>query len=227
MLADGRHALLLRPQIVPNLTADQQRRANAALELQMAGIPAGHVLLGVAGDDFDEARNDPDEPAPAGNLVYVEEFLMDRHPVTNREYLKFVAAGGYQQMAIWDPQIWPAVVDFVDQTRHPGPRFWKDGRYEPGTDDHPLVGVSWYEAAAYARWLGKRLPTSAEWEKAASSPVQLPGAAPIQRRYPWGGSIERSRANVWGAGPGQTVPVKEFAEGANAAGVQHLIGTLK
>jgi iron(II)-dependent oxidoreductase len=88
------------------------------------------------------------------------------------------------------------------------------------------VGVSWYEAAAYTRWLGKRLPTSAEWEKAASSPIQLPDAAPIQRRYPWGGSIDRSRANIWGAGPGHTVPVADFAAGANAAGIQHLIGNV-
>jgi iron(II)-dependent oxidoreductase len=226
MLRDGRHALLLRPQILSHLTADQRRRATEAQAAEMATVPAGEVLLGVAGEDLDEGRDDPNDPAARGALVEVDEFYLDRRPVTNREYLRFVAAGGYEQMAIWDPQIWPAVADFVDRSGKPGPRFWKNGCYESGQDDHPLVGVSWYEAAAYARWVGKRLPTSAEWEKAASSPVQLPDAAPLQRRFPWGESMQRSRANLWGAGPGRTVPVDDYREGTNASDIRQLIGNV-
>ncbi len=56
----------------------------------------------------------------------------------------------------------------------------------PQQEDHPVVGVSWYEAAAYARWVGKRLPTDAEWVKAASWPVSVSATTRVQRRYPWG-----------------------------------------
>ena len=67
--------------------------------------------------------------------------LPDRNTVTNRQFQVFVTAGGYDQMAIWDPAIWPAVLDFVDATGHPGPRYWQHGRFPPGKADHP-VGAS-------------------------------------------------------------------------------------
>ena len=129
-------------------------------------------------------------------------------------------------MAIWDQEIWPAVLDFVDQTGHPGPRFWHNGRYPRGEDNHPVVGVSWYEAAAYARWVGKRLPTDAEWVKAGSWPVALAGHPLLQRRYPWGEAMDRGRANLWGSGPGRTVSVDQFPGGVSVGGVQQLIGNV-
>ena len=101
-------------------------------------------------------------------LVRVEGVYLDRYPVTNHQYQKFVDDGGYEQMSIWDRNIWPAVLDFVDRTGHSGPRFWSDGRYPDGLKDHPVVGVSWYEAVAYSRWVGKRLPSDPEWVKAGS-----------------------------------------------------------
>src|SRR5262245_16538779 len=127
-------------------------------------------------------------------------------------------------MAIWDPEILPAVLDFVDRTGHPGPRFWSHGRCAAGEDDHPVVGICWYEAAAYARWVGKRLPTGAEWVKAGSWPVAIPGRPLISRRYPWGDAMDRARANLWGSGPGKLVDVNQFPGGESVGGVQQLIG---
>jgi iron(II)-dependent oxidoreductase len=226
MLGDGRCALLMRPQILPNLSNSQRRRAEQALQTDMAHVPGGEVLLGVAGADLDQGPDDQDEEPVSGQLVQVDEYFIDRLPVTNRQFQVFMESGGYQQMAIWDPQIWPAVPGFVDQTGRPGPRFWKGGRHAPDKDDHPVVGITWYEAAAYARWAGKRLPTNAEWEKVASWPVSVGDAVPWQRRFPWGDRMERDCANLWLAGLKDTVPVGEFDGGANAAGVSQLVGNV-
>jgi iron(II)-dependent oxidoreductase len=146
--------------------------------------------------------------------------------VTNRQFRQFVASGGYENMSLWEPEVWPALLDLVDRTGHPGPRFWKDGKYPRGQHDHPVTGVSWYEAAAYARWVGKRLPTDPEWVKAAAWPVSLPGTRCVERAYPWGDSMDRSRANLWGSGPGATVSVREHAAGASVGGVYQLIGNV-
>ncbi len=118
------------------------------------------------------------------------------------------------------------MLDFVDQTGRPGPRYWRNGTYPPGREDHPVVGVNWYEASAYARWVGKRLPTDAEWVKAASWPVRLSPTTRLQRRYPWGDTMDRSKANVWGSGPGDTVPVQQFAGGVSVGGVYQLSGNV-
>ena len=158
--------------------------------------------------------------------MHVAPLFLDRYAVTNRQYYEFVAAGGYRDMTLWDQQTWPAVLDLVDQTGKPGPAFWQHGRYLPGEDDLPVVGVSWYEAQACARWLGKRLPTDAEWVKAACWPVATDGTAMIQRRFPWGDSLDRSRANLWGSGPNRVVAVGEFPSGASVGGIYQMVGNV-
>jgi iron(II)-dependent oxidoreductase len=225
MLRQGRYSLLLRPQLRGNLSDEQLRQAQAQLDQETAWIPRGHLCLGIAGR---EAELDDEEELPdnAGTVVEVDDFRLDRHAVSNRAYRQFVSAGGYTQASLWDPQVWPAVVDFVDSTGNPGPRFWINGTYPPGKAEHPVVGISWYEAAAYARWIGKRLPTDPEWEKAASWPVELSDATLFQRRYPWGDTMERERANLWGSGSGETAPVDSFAGGVSMAGVHQLIGNV-
>ncbi len=129
-------------------------------------------------------------------------------------------------MAIWDQEIWPGVLGFIDQTDLPGPRFWKHGRYRSGEGNFPVVGVSWYEAVAYARWVGKRLPTEAEWVKAGSWPVTLSPTTHLQRKYPWGDTFDRTKANIWGSESGHPVAVTEFAEGASVGGLYQLIGNV-
>lgn len=227
MLTQGRYSLLLRPEIVPNLTESQYGRARVSLFEQMALVPEGELIVGQVGETHEQLEYDPrDVPRCHGSVVRVERFYLDRYPVTNRQFQAFVSAGGYEQMAIWEPDIWPGVLEFVDQTGAPGPRYWKKGHHEPGAEDHPVTGICWYEAAAFARWIGKRLPTDPEWEKAGSWPVQLTASKRPQRRYPWGDTLDRKRANLWGSGPNKVVSVYDFSEGVSVGGVHQLIGNV-
>jgi eukaryotic-like serine/threonine-protein kinase len=109
--------------------------------------------------------------------VQMDEFFIDKYEVTNREFKKFVDAGGYH-----DPKYWKypftkdrrtlsfeqAMALFVDKTDRPAPSTWDLGNYPVGQDDYPVDGVSWYEAAAYAEFVGKSLPTVYHWFDAAS-----------------------------------------------------------
>jgi iron(II)-dependent oxidoreductase len=227
MLDQGRYSLLLRPQIVQNLDDRHFRQTLELLHENMALVPEGEVVLGQVDDALDDGKLDDEEiRARYGRVILVECFFLDRYPVTNGEYYEFVSAGAYGQVALWDQTIWPAVLDLVDRSGQPGPRFWENGCYHPHKADHPVVGVSWYEARAYARWVGKRLPTDAEWVKAGSWPVKVSDNARLQRRYPWGESMDRARANLWASGRGGTVPVHEFPEGVSVGGVSQLIGNV-
>jgi iron(II)-dependent oxidoreductase len=222
MLAQGRYALLLRPQLIKNLSAKQLSRTRTALSEGMCLVPEGPVVVRRALAPV-EGQGEITSDGPS---LRVESYYLDRYPVTNGQFYQFVANGGYEQMAIWDPEIWPALLDFVDATGHPGPRFWREGRFARNEDHHPVVGVSWYEAVAYARWAGKRLPTAAEWVKAGSWPVSIPGHPLLLRRYPWGEAMDRGRANLWGSGPGRTVSVYDFPGGVSVGGVHQLIGNV-
>jgi gamma-glutamyl hercynylcysteine S-oxide synthase len=222
MVAQGRVALLLRPQIASGLSPADLQAAQDALDDGMAMVPEGQVAM--RGRCY-EALNENDS-GRAERLVHVEGLFLDRFTVTNRDYYEFVSGGGYEQMSLWDEAIWPAVLGFVDRTGQPGPRFWEKGKYARGTHDHPVVGVSWYEATAFARWAGKRLPTDAEWVKAASWPVFAEGGRPVQRRFPWGDAMDRRLANIWGSGHDATVPVRDLPGGASVNGVEQLVGNV-
>ncbi|HEY2826331.1 MAG TPA: formylglycine-generating enzyme family protein [Pirellulales bacterium] len=227
MLANGRYGLLLRPQIAQNLNIDLYSMGKAALEQEMGLVPQGEVHLEPSVFDVDYALFVADgSETPNGLVIPVHSVFLDRYSVTNKQFQRFVSSGGYQEMAIWDREVLPAVLDFTDTTGQPGPRFWKNGRYPPGEANLPVVGVSWYEAVAYARWVGKRLPTDAEWVKSGSWPVTLSPGNHLQRKYPWGDTMDRHKANVWGSGPGRIVPVDEFAEGVSVGGLYQLIGNV-
>jgi formylglycine-generating enzyme required for sulfatase activity len=101
----------------------------------MVYVPGGEFIFGRDGGPEDESPQ---------QVVEVAGFNIDKYPVTNAEYAKFVEATG-----------------------HRVPRHWTDGKIPDGKDDHPVVWVSWEDADAYAKWAGKRLPTEFEWEKAA------------------------------------------------------------
>ena len=211
MLAQGRCTLLLCAACREFGPRDISAEALASLGEQMALVPDGEVAL---------------DEASSPRVIAVQRLFLDRYPVTNREFYEFVAAGGYQQMSLWEESVLPAVLDFVDRSDQPGPKYWEDGCYPAGMERHPVVGVSWYEAAAYARWIGKRLPSDAEWVKAGCWPVQLSSTARSQRRFPWGDTMDRAKANLWGSGPGRTVAVDEYSTGVSVGGVYQLIGNV-
>jgi len=108
----------------------------------------------------------------------VSDFLMDRYEVTNKEFKHFVDEGGYIDKKHWDYLIapedsklaWEQVMSlFVDKTGKQGPATWEVGTYPDGKENHPVTGVSWYEAMAYAKFAGKRLPTVYHWSMVANT----------------------------------------------------------
>jgi tRNA A-37 threonylcarbamoyl transferase component Bud32 len=102
---------------------------------------------------------------PLGKL---NDFYIDRYEVTNKQYKEFINSGGYRNKEYWEHEFikdgrilsWEeAMAEFVDQTERPGPSTWQAGYYPEGQDEYPVSGISWYEAAAYAKFVGKSLPT--------------------------------------------------------------------
>ena len=111
-----------------------------------------------------------------GDVTELDHFFIDRTEVTNRAFKEFIDAGGYSKPEFWKPEFrkdgkvlsWlEAMKDFVDRTGRPGPSTWELGGYPEGQDDYPVSGVSWFEAAAYAEFRGKSLPTIYHWARAA------------------------------------------------------------
>lgn len=229
MLATDRYALLLRPETCRNLSPTQWRRAVQMLDERMSLVPAGHVLIGFAAEQATIGHGAYEAPVAkyGRGLANVEACYLDRYAVTNAEFQNFVDAGGYEQLEFWPEEALPAMFDFVDQTGLPGPRYWRDGHYESGGQANlPVVGISWYEAAAYARWVGKILPTDAQWTKAGAWPIESAPGRLTQRRYPWGDSFDSRRASIWGSGDGGPLPVDAYPDGISVGGVYQLIGNV-
>jgi len=163
-----------------------------------------------------------DEPGAPERDVETEPFLLARYAVTNADYQYFVDDDGYDNLELWPEDIWPHLIDFKDITEEPGPRLWEKGRHHRDLADHPVVGVCYYEAAAYAKWAGYRLPTEAEWQMAATWRIR--SSAHVNRRYPWGDALDLKFCNIWAAGLGGAMPVNACPGGAAPNGVLQLIG---
>ena len=138
----------------------------------MIRIPGGPIRLWALGG-VKRARHGDARP-----------FLIDRREVTNREFAAFVAAGGYTRRRVLEARrssmahgtltFDEAMARFVDSTGRPGPATWRVGTYPDGEDDLPVGGLSWYEAAAYAAFAGKELPTVYHWYQAdTANDIQL------------------------------------------------------
>jgi len=110
-----------------------------------------------------------------GEVVEFRSFLLGKYEVSNKEFQAFIDAGGYKRRDLWEYDFVvddvvllfdDAIVRFVDSTGRPGPSAWVAGTYPDGEDDYPVAGVSWYEAAAYTRFVGRELPTVHHWRRA-------------------------------------------------------------
>ena len=181
-------------------------------------------------------------------------FALARFPVTNRQYLRFLealAGRGDQPTVNAAQQVlteWRQA-ELPDFLLHP--RFWSGARYRPGEGNLPVVGVSWYAASAFARWVDiwlhtigvlstgeeVRLPSEAEWERAAAYPVVLPASAPRagRRTYPWGKQLTETpassivssiEANVEASGIDHPSVVGIFPHGAAACGAEDMAGNV-
>jgi gamma-glutamyl hercynylcysteine S-oxide synthase len=191
---------------------------------QVVHIPAGRVTLGL---DRDSETFGWDNEYEA-HTVEVPAFEIDRYKVTNRQYLEFMAAGGYETRVLWNDDDWNW------KTAHSisHPLFWKKDRnrwlWRAMFNEIPLpldwpVYVSHAEASAFARWAGKSLPTEAEWQRAAYGTVDESARPYLRGNEPRNASFNDKFGNFdfarW-----DPVPVNAFPEGRSALGVQDMLG---
>ncbi len=172
-------------------------------DLSMAWVPPGSFWMGTDEVDSENEGLQLGFPQPwyedeqPKHPVTLKGFYIDRYEVTQGKYLNFIRATG-----------------------HRPPAHWRNGEYKVGTADHPVSFVDWYDANDYCRWLGKRLPTEAQWEKAARGTDG--------RSYPWGMHFEVKKAHL---SPASDVAmaltsVGTYPEGASPYGVFDLVGNV-
>jgi iron(II)-dependent oxidoreductase len=199
--------LMAEPGYRPGAPTPPRPVASATVLPAEILIPGGPFVMGT---DQDPWAYDNERPA---HVVDVAPFWVDTFPVTNRQYAEFIDDGGYSSPRFWSAEGWEwrqsAGLQHPEFWQRDGQRSWSRVRFgwvEQVPLDEPVQHVCWYEADAYARWAGKRLPTEAEWEKAAS------GAFPAHGRANLGGELY---------GP---ATVGCYPEGASRWGVHQLIG---
>jgi iron(II)-dependent oxidoreductase len=193
----------------------------AAVSPEMVEIPGGEATLGLSRNPISNFGWDNEYEEHA---VTVPAFAIDRYKVTNREYLQFVRAGGYEDRALWNEADW----NWKTEKNVSHPIFWsqKDGGWHYNTmfESIPLpldwpVYVSQAEAGAYARWVGKTLPSEAQWHRAAFGTPEGQ-----ERPYPWGPELPSPRRGNFDFERWDPTPVGAFGQGQSAFGVLDLAG---
>ena len=193
--------------VVDELTPPEEAGADEGGEDVGGGtVPEGMVLIPAGafkmGSDAAEALP-REQPV---HTVHVDAFYMDKYEVTNLDYKRFVLANPQ-----WQKSRIPASLHNGNYLKH-----WAGNNYPSGKQNHPVTYVSWYAAVAYAKWAGKRLPTEAEWEKAARG-------GKVGLKYPWGNTISSARAN-YGSNVGDTTVVGKYS--ANGYGLYDMSGNV-
>lgn len=195
-----------------------------------------HNAVKSAGEDMQIAesikpRAEPPSPrasagmvkVPKGPFLYGEDkhreaidydYWIGIYPVTNKEFGAFISAHGYQNQAYWSQEGWKWRTD--NNIQSPDRDYWKDAKWDKF--DHPVVGVSYYEAEAYAKWVGMRLPTEQEWEKAARGTDG--------RMYPWGNEFDKNKCNCNEASIGHTTPITRYPDGISPYGCYDMAGNV-
>jgi len=201
---------------------------------RFAKIPAGAFWMGSTEAEVArwvklQGSDNAKDEAPR-HRVTLDAYEMAVFPITNALFAHFIAAGGYANPDLWEEALaagdWKdgKVKDWLGGQWYELPRYWHDSRVN--NPAQPVVGVNWYEAAAYCRWLTAtladgctyRLPTEAEWERAARGPGGWD--------YPWGNDWREGACNSKEAGLGATSPVGLFRSGASAEGIEDLAGNV-
>jgi len=159
-------------------------------------IPAGEFTMG---------HKDSYDTLPVRNIT-LPAFSIDKYEVTNKRYKRFIDATGYKVPWSQDPAVAAYIWD------------WQKRMYPEGKGDDPVVLVNWDDARAFCSWAGKRLPTEAEWEKAARGGKGKP--------YPWGNDWTNGKANTLESSVKQTAPAGSFKEDASDYGVNDLAGNV-
>lgn len=171
-------------------------------------IPAGEFEMG------SNAMDAMDNESPA-HLVYLDRYFIDRYPVTCGQYREFMNAGGYSNALWWSKEGWK----WLEANPVNQPLYWANSA---DWEDHPVYGVSWYEAEAYANFAEKRLPTQAEWEKAASWDAEVNQ----KRCYPWGNEPPSPKTCNYDTLVGHTTPVNAYPVGKSAYGCYDMLGNV-
>ena len=188
---------------------DKRIIAAAGVDFTLVYVPAGPFIMG------SEDGNNNEKPM----FTYqTDAFWLLQTPVTNAHYQPFVEAGGYNKQAWWTPTGW----QWRTKEKLTEPRYWKDKVWNEAKQ--PVIGVSWYEALAFANWLAQttgtaiRLPTEAEWEKGARGEKGL--------KYPWGDQSPTDELCNFNHKVGKTTPVDRYPKGASPYGALDMAGNV-
>ncbi|MEO1430728.1 MAG: ergothioneine biosynthesis protein EgtB [Cyanobacteria bacterium J06633_8] len=174
-------------------------------------------MIQIRAGEFEMGSNSLDALDNEGcrHKVYLDTYSIDRYPVTCKQYQIFMEAEGYKNPQWWSKAGWK----WLQAEQATKPLYWQDN---PDFYNNPVWGVSWYEAEAYAKFVGKRLPTEAEWEKAASWDEK----SQCRRIYPWGNEPPTPQNCNCNNIHSQTTPVNAYPLGESAYGLYDTLGNV-
>jgi formylglycine-generating enzyme required for sulfatase activity len=189
---------------------------SGSITIEWISVPSGNFVMGSLPTD-PHAQVD-EQPQ---HTVYLDDYQISKYEITNAQYLAFMDAGGYSDSTYWTAEGWEWRETFSVNE----PYWWSEGDFNSGTayPHYPVVGVSWHESYAFCQWIGGRLPTEAEWEKAARGTDST-------NYWPWGSTWEPSRCNSYYDEPPDTfahsAPVGYFDDGQSPYAVYDPAGNV-